>query len=155
GLFGNREMRLELRDRAEAVPEAWLEIARIGDLRLEEPTAAQGPIGMHPFDRGAIAVALCISRIIPGARGPDSAIEEIGARIAGIIVGVEKIGRRIFADGDGDAILVLPIGDLILIRSDLLRLAAEAEILPHEQPRDVELRIVEASFLRLAIRKAG
>jgi len=147
--------RLELDHRAEAAPEARLEIAVVGNLGLEKIAPAQGAMRPIPFDRDPVAVALGVGRIVPGARGPEAAIEEILAWIARIVVGVEKIGRREFAGGHGDARDIGLGRELVRSGRDRLLRAAEAESLAQEEPRDIDLRIVVAALLRLAIDETG
>src|SRR5439155_952072 len=77
------------------------------------------------IERDAEIVAAHVGGIVPGDVVDGGPIEELGARIVGVTVVVEGIGRRHLPEGDGQAVDVAIAGNGVRPVLDLLLLAAE------------------------------
>ena len=135
--------------------EGGVEIDLVRHFRQREEADAQGPPILIPLDRAAISIAPGIRRIIVSAGIDDRPVEEIGARIMRIAVGVENIGRRELAGGDDEIVRLPRAGDLVRAVFDFLLRPAQADGKAAESALGLVIRLAPADLVRLAAREAG
>ena len=108
-----------------------------------------------PFGRAAVGVAPAIARVVEGSGIDHRPVEEIGLGAVGVFVGVEYVGDRETPDPQHQAIGSLRPGELIDVRFQLLRIAAEIDGLANESALHADIRVIGADLVGFRAREAG
>jgi hypothetical protein len=123
--------------------------------RKVEDAAAHRKAALIPFGRGAVGVTPAIAGVVEGSGIDHRPVEKIGLGAVGVFVGVEHVGDREAPDPQHQAIGGLRAGELIDVRLQLLRVAAEIDGLAHESALHADIRIIGAEFVGFRTREAG
>ena len=114
-----------------------------------------GEAALIPFGGRAVGVAPGVAGIIECAGIDERPVQEVGLRIVGVFVGVEKIDDGEFADRQHQAVLRHRTGELVDVGVNLLRFAAEVDGLADEIALHARVRIIRAELVGLAARETG
>src|SRR3984893_11750889 len=125
----------------------WVEIGAVRHYRKIEQASTYCPIALIPFDGRAIGIAPGIGGVIEGPGIDQRPVEEIVARVVGIVEGVENVGDAELANGNHQPVGSLRSRKLVDAGLHFLCLATKVDCLPHKHPRDARIRYRETDLV--------
>ncbi|MCY1172097.1 hypothetical protein D9M73_122260 [compost metagenome] len=129
--------------------EIALQHLAIGDFGEVEQPGPHRPRPPIPFDRRTRTIAPGVGGIIEAAGIDERPVDEIGARIMRVAVGIEHIADPELAERHHHPVGRPPGGELIERRGRIVARATEIDRLAEEQPLQPEIGIALANLIRL------